>query len=242
MPPSEDSFLAVCLHPSITDVQFSPLYKVILPVQRHQYGKSHIQRLAIYSAQAEFIGLNDLLRLPHSLKSFTFHGKSRNSGDRRYFLGRFKRAVGHSAKSLEYLNVRWSGGKSFDDGPTVWSFRQFTCIKSLFINHFFLYGLDPETAPCIADSLPSTLEGLVVYDSGDWDKSVFIELWRKLLVKKSSTCLRNLQLVGHEPDRNLLDALVNLAASRGIRADKFQVVCILASLSASAPIQREFQP
>ncbi|PVF93893.1 hypothetical protein CPB86DRAFT_829015 [Serendipita vermifera] len=160
--------IPVFLHPIMTEIQVNRAESWLMPSQQQFYAQSNVQKLSFYFSDVEVEHLAELLRLPHALKCFIYHGGGGDLEDdeEEHALESFKEALDHLAGTLEHLNMEWMGEEIFEDSSKIWSFQNFTHLKSLQINYVLVYGEDPKTAPCIADSLPESLEVLAILFQG----------------------------------------------------------------------------
>jgi hypothetical protein len=184
------------------------------------YGKSNVERLTLSLVQIHGDHLAEILRLPHSLKAFTYHGCILyHPTNQQTPLRAFKRSLDHVAESLQFLDLFWNSSQWYD-GDSILSFHNLSSVKFFLVNCSLIYDPDsPTQSTCLAESLPPALEIFYMYGPFPkiWPKKDILECWRAILAGKSSTCLPSLRLVGHWNDLDLLLPLIDLAKSRYIQ-------------------------
>jgi hypothetical protein len=183
------------------------------------YRTSNVERLELCYVSLPGNELEELLQLPHSLKSLVCkHGGTTTQGQGHPLI-ELRNALEHVARDVEFLYVDWYDPINFTGGATVWSFRNFLSLKALRITYQLIYNTDLETASCITETLPPSIEELALHPhySNTYRASHFVKLWRNILVKKSRTVLPNLCLIAHFPKFTILDPLLELANSRNVK-------------------------
>jgi hypothetical protein len=184
-------------------------------------GKSNVKRLGLYFADVLSQHLATFLQLPRALKALIYQGQH-SKNEYRPVLDNFRRALDHAARSLEYLDINWDTGSPIFDGSTIWSFQNFTCLRTLYINYDLIYNFDATTVPGTARSLPPNLEILAMHQPYRVDRLVtridYFEFWTRLLDQKSPSCLKNLRFIAHLPDLPLLSGAADLARDHGVEA------------------------
>ncbi|PVF93879.1 hypothetical protein CPB86DRAFT_74953 [Serendipita vermifera] len=184
----------------------------------YQDRTSSVEELELSTSKLREGDLLILLKVPRALKSFTYYQFSNRTTDGPALHG-FIRALECVSSSLEFLDIAWS---IYYEDPSIssafWSFSNFASLKAPHINYRLIYGPEPNLAPCIANSLPKTLEVLSMrlLLEGRWTKAPVLDLWRRLLLKKSSTCLSRLRLIGHLSKFELLLPLAEVASTRKV--------------------------
>ncbi|CAG8702583.1 16144_t:CDS:2, partial [Acaulospora colombiana] len=153
------------------------------PYTTPQYGTSDVEELELRESKVMEVDLITLLQLPRALKKFRFSSpRDRDSLP----LQGLRRALDSVSRKVKFLEVMWNGHQ----GPYLtsghWSFNGFGSLKVLYINYRLVYGPRPKLAPCIADSLPRTLEVLAmsVLPYSGWNDNFVPDTWGRLLHPK----------------------------------------------------------
>ncbi|PVF93881.1 hypothetical protein CPB86DRAFT_818444 [Serendipita vermifera] len=183
-----------------------------------QYGTSSVEELQLITGKLPEEELSMLLKVPRVLKRFTYY-QVMNETREGFTMDGFLRALESVISSLEFLNVGWCLYEPYFSDSAFLSFDSFVSLNTLFINYRLVYGPDPNSAPCIADSLPKSLEVLAMRRvfEGKWTEDILPDIWKRLLLKKSSTCLSRLRMIGHLNKFELLFPLNELAATRNVK-------------------------
>jgi hypothetical protein len=187
---------------------------------RKSYGTSNVELLELRNADISAEDLRELLQLPRALKEFIYStAQERIYSSSNIRLDIFKQAFDCISRSVEVLDISWDGIIITPNISDCWSFRDFVFLKALYIEYRLIYGGDPQAVPCIANSMPPTLEVLAMRMSWRyrWQDYILVQKWRKLLIKKSATCLRRLRLIAHLDNVRLLIPLIELARGQGVK-------------------------
>jgi hypothetical protein len=228
-PLSLGTFFHVFLSPSIVEIYGSPVVSDWETTANRYFlsdlemslvcGTSTIEKLELHSGGISGEDFHKLMKLPRALKTLIYQGGPSSLWFDSHLLNEFREALEAVAQSLEFFDIKWDDEGCFDDASNLWTFQSFHALKDLYISYSLVYGLNPCTAPCIAESLPPVLEVLVMYPpSGSrWTREEFLSLWRSLLTKKSSRVLNKLRLVAHTFDLKLLQPLNYLANDQNVR-------------------------
>ncbi|PVF97888.1 hypothetical protein CPB86DRAFT_873809 [Serendipita vermifera] len=203
------------------------------------YGSSNVERLELRYSTLWGEGVSELLRLPRALKYFAFEVGPNADWVEEDDLQRFKRALDYVSHSLELLDMQWLEGQYVEDALIVWSFRDFSSLKILYINSSLLYGLEPSSViPSVSESLPNTLEVLAMrppyFDS--WTEDGYLDLWRELLIRKSRSSLPRLRLIANLHCFELLQPLLDMLPAGYIELWKLKTG-ILENYSGTLPRQ-----
>ncbi|PVF93890.1 hypothetical protein CPB86DRAFT_818451 [Serendipita vermifera] len=130
-----------------------------------------------------------------------------------------KDALDSQHKSLQYLDIHSLRDNMANRRQMLWSFHNFVHLKVLHINYVLAYGVDLSNVPCIVDSLPTNIEILAMFKPYDlrWSAEDLIQIWKSLLLKKSSTQLRRLRVIGHLGSLKDLGPLVDFAEGCNVK-------------------------
>jgi hypothetical protein len=213
-----DLLIPILLQPSITEIKIQRLRPCDSLGEWPYYRKSNVQKISFYQADMDPEILRKLLQVSNYLKSFVYYKHYCSFYSEAEVFEGLKSGLDYVAQSLERLEVGYDDIFAPHSRPAIWSFSNYTCLKVLCINYTLLYGFDPATAPCIAHFLPPTLEVIIMRGtSSQWTRTHYIETWRRLLLKKTSTCLERLKMIGHFLDWWVLKPLADLARSQNIK-------------------------
>jgi hypothetical protein len=213
-----DLLIPILLQPSITEIKIQRLRPCDSLGEWPCHRKSNVQKISFYQADMNPEILTKLLQVSDSLNSFIYYKHYSSPYSEAEVFEGLKSGLDYVAQSLERLEVGYDDLFALHSRPAIWSFSNYTCLKVLYINYALLYGFNPTTAPCIAHSLPPTLAVIIMRGtSSQWTNAHHVETWRRLLVKKSSTCLENLKIIGHFLNWWVLEPLADLARSQDIK-------------------------
>ncbi|CAG8725255.1 10894_t:CDS:1, partial [Acaulospora colombiana] len=183
------------------------------------YGTSSVEELELRDTCLREEGISELLKLPRALKKFIYSEESAQIS-RHINPHNFRRSLECVSTSLELLDVSLTRYKALPNALALWSFENFASLRALYINYRLVYGLDPDSAPCIAKSLPKSLEVLAmrrIHESNKWTNESVLKVWQRLLVQKSPSCLTRLRVIAHLTHYDLLLPLAELGNTRGVR-------------------------
>ncbi|CAG8641246.1 13692_t:CDS:1, partial [Acaulospora colombiana] len=151
------------LLPSITRVCIDGWIEFEDTVACH-YGTSSVEDLELRVLTTSEKDMNILLRLPRALKKFTWSPTYWEDVAGPILLQGCRRALECVSRSLEFLYFRWRNGfEHFPPGLEIWSLDNFVSLKTLCINYQLICGRGPNLVLCISNSLPKSLEILVMH-------------------------------------------------------------------------------
>ncbi|PVF93882.1 hypothetical protein CPB86DRAFT_876810 [Serendipita vermifera] len=166
----------------------------------YQHRTSSVEELKLRDAKIAEENLSILLRVLQALKKFRYYQVAIRASDAPTPQG-FIHALEAVSNSLERLDVVmvWHMDTGPSSGSAFLSFDKFASLNTLLINYQLVYGPDPNSAPCIANSLPKALEVLAMrlFRDSKWTEDIVPDIWKRLLLKKSSTDLSRLRVIGH---------------------------------------------
>ncbi|PVF93892.1 hypothetical protein CPB86DRAFT_876817 [Serendipita vermifera] len=183
------------------------------------YGTSSVEKLRLVHAGLLEKDFAEILRIPRNLTSLTYLRAPPTPRAVPPSLDGFKKALEIVSRNIVCLNFRWNKSHPSDEDTALWSFHHFTSLKVLYIEYTLLCGSEPAAAPCIASSLPPSLEvlGMCESPSSKWEVDDLVGIWERLLEKKSSTFLCTLSMIADLDEFSLLYPLTELAASRNVK-------------------------
>jgi hypothetical protein len=180
---------------------------------------SNVERLMIRNANIMSQDFSTFIRLPRVLRALVYKGQE-NRHEESPVLDHFKQALDCVSNTLEYLDIEWKGRTLADDNSTMWSFHNFTALKVLCINYDLIYNFDVTTINRTVQSLPPTLEVLVMYNQHSPGLQTTgyakFEFWISLLGMKTSTCLSRLRLIAQLRSLTFLSSVDGVARSSGV--------------------------
>jgi hypothetical protein len=182
------------------------------------FGKSSVQILRLLFAKVYGDDLDQLLRLPFSLKTFIYEDRDDYTYPYPTPDEVFRRNLDHVSSSLEYLSVHWNENETGYRPQKPWNLQDFTLLLKLNINYTLLIGSDPDI---IVDHLPSCLEILILFSRfGGYFRqadSEVLRCFKVVLTKKSTACLARLRIVSHQCWWKLnWGTLSQLASEKGV--------------------------